>query len=1084
MIIYQLGRHFIALFLIVLFAIRLSSQRSTQDKELRYFWLTLVCCFLLVLEDVLESTAGLNPDLIVWRTVLSIAGYVLRSVATVGLMLVVCKPEHRHKGLWIPCVINLLVCSTALFSDIAFGFDAEYNFYRGPLGYVAFIVPLFYLAVILWLTFKRYGASERPEDKAILIACAVFVVLSALLDATQGGVRLHEAILISCVFFYVFLRSYDIRRDGLTRLLSRQSLYDDISMVSRRISAMAALDMNGLKQINEEQGFSTGDEALRKIGEIMTAASDSHIRAYRVGGDEFAVLFDRRSEAEVQATLEKIRLDAKRAGYSISYGYVMNESTSDPNLLIRAAEMKMYEQKARYYRDKAHDRRRKGREKTDGMPPEVRRAVETSPQPMAVYRFRDHSIEPLAVSDGFCLLFGYPDRDHAVSVLDQDMYKDIHPDDQERYSGAVLRFSDGKEDLDVVYRTREGMKSGYRVIHARGSHLHTNQGSQIAYVWYMDEGTYIEGEEDTGSQISRSLSRALHEESILHAAHFDELTGLPNLSWFFKLSEAWKAKAISEGKHAALLYIDLNGMKYYNHRNGFAEGDRLLKSLAEILVRIFGKENCCHISGDHFAATTTEAEAEAQVKRLIAETGQMNGGKTLPVRVGIYSSGIENVAVSSAYDRAKLACDAIRRTDSSGYAFYTAELSEVIRRHQYLVDNIDRAIEERWIQAYYQPIIRAVSEKVCDEEALARWNDPVEGFLSPEDFIPQLEDAGLIYKLDLCVLDQVLEKMQEQKDAGLEVVPHSINLSRSDFETCDIVEEIRKRVDDAGVGRNRISIEITESIIGSNLEFMKTQINRFRDLGFPVWMDDFGSGYSSLDVLRDIPFDLIKFDMSFMRKLDESESGKIILTDLMKMATSLNVDTICEGVETESQVRFLQEIGCSKLQGYYFCKPISKEQVFRRYAEGKQIGFESEDTSSYYETIGRADLYDISIIASADEDSFHRTFSTLPMAIIEIQGDEARFIRSTPSYREFMKRFFSFDIATMARKFGKYHTPFMDHMVKACCEQGSRSFFDEKMPDGSVVHSFARRISIHPTNGNQAVAVAVLSISEPQPQGM
>ena len=330
----------------------------------------------------------------------------------------------------------------------------------------------------------------------------------------------------------------------------------------------------------------------------------------------------------------------------------------------------------------------------------------------------------------------------------------------------------------------------------------------------------------------------------------------------------------------------------------------------------------------------------------------------------------------------------------------------------------------------------------------------------------------------------MLEKIVQRQAAGLEVVPQSVNLSRSDFETCDMVEEIRRRVDEAGVSHDLITIEITESVIGSDFEFMNEQVDRFRNEGFAVWMDDFGSGYSSLDVLRDIHFDLIKFDMSFLRKLDEGDKGKIILRELMKLAGRLNLDTVCEGVEKEEHVRFLQEINCSKLQGYYFGKPISKEQVFRRYAEGKQIGFESEDTSSYYETIGRADLYDISIIASADEDSFHRTFSTLPMAIIEIQGDEARFIRSTPSYREFMKRFFSFDIATMARKFGKYHTPFMDHMVKACCEQGSRSFFDEKMPDGSVVHSFARRISIHPTNGNQAVAVAVLSISEPQLQGM
>ena len=289
----------------------------------------------------------------------------------------------------------------------------------------------------------------------------------------------------------------------------------------------------------------------------------------------------------------------------------MNESTSDPNLLIRAAEMKMYEQKARYYRDKAHDRRRKGREKTDGMPPEVRRAVEASPQPMAVYRFRDHSIEPLAVSDGFCLLFGYPDREKALHVLDQDIYKDIHHDDQERYSGALLRFSEGTDELDVVYRTKAGMDSGYRVIHARGIHLHTASEERIAEVWYMDEGVY-EDDGEAGSLMTQALSRALHEESIVNAYHYDELTGLPTPAWFFQLCGGQKAQVISEGKQAALIYIDLNGMKYFNHKFGFTEGDNLLKAFAALMAEIFGKDSCCHIAADRFAAGSAEDETEAK----------------------------------------------------------------------------------------------------------------------------------------------------------------------------------------------------------------------------------------------------------------------------------------------------------------------------------------------------------------------------------------------------------------------------------------------------------------------------------------
>jgi EAL domain-containing protein (putative c-di-GMP-specific phosphodiesterase class I) len=222
--------------------------------------------------------------------------------------------------------------------------------------------------------------------------------------------------------------------------------------------------------------------------------------------------------------------------------------------------------------------------------------------------------------------------------------------------------------------------------------------------------------------------------------------------------------------------------------------------------------------------------------------------------------------------------------------------------------------------------------------------------------------------------------MNVQITEGLNVVPHSLNLSRSDFEACDIVEEICKRVDDAGVSRSKITIEITESIIGSDFEFMKKQVERFKELGFPVWLDDFGSGYSSMEMLQSIDFDLIKFDMSFMKRLDEGENGKIILAELMRMANALGMDTVCEGVETDEQVWFLREIGCSKLQGFYYTRPISFEMILDRYEKGIQIGFEDPEESDYYESIGRLNLYDMTAIASGDETTFNNIFNTIPVS--------------------------------------------------------------------------------------------------------
>ena len=614
------------------------------------------------------------------------------------------------------------------------------------------------------------------------------------------------------------------------------------------------------------------------------------------------------------------------------------------------------------------------------------------------------------------------------------------------------------------------------MIRITGEIVRNEERSRIAHIWFADEGEY---KEEAGTDQFSFTKNSIRMESLEYAARYDYLTGLPNMTYFFERAEVGRKVLLDQGKNPVLLYIDLCGMKHFNHKHGFSEGDKLLRLFARLLGHSFQTENCCHIGADRFAAFTDKNGLEEKLNVLFGEWRQMDKERYLPICVGIYPNRVEEVPVSMAYDRAKIACDAIKGLYTSSFNYYRDELNDEIEKRQYILENFESALSENWIQVYYQPIMRAVNRKVSDEEALARWIDPEKGFLSPADFIPFLEDAGLIYKLDLYMLDKILEHIKIKKAEGLYIVPHSLNLSRSDFDACDMVEEIRKRVDAAGVSRNRISIEITESVIGSDFEFMKAQVERFQALGFPVWMDDFGSGYSSLDVLQSIKFDLLKFDMGFMRKLDESADGRIILTELMKMALALGIDTICEGVETREQAHFLQEIGCSKLQGFYYNKPNPFEFALEYHKAHKLDGYENPAESAYYELVCGVNLYDVGVIAREEKTSLQNTYSTLPMCIIEIKDDCTRFMRTNQSYRAFFKRFFGLDLSTVGSKFVKAEAAFVEHVVKACCVQGIRTFYEEKMPDGSIIHSFARRIGINPVNGNIAIAVAVLSIREP-----
>ena len=698
--------------------------------------------------------------------------------------------------------------------------------------------------------------------------------------------------------------------------------------------------------------------------------------------------------------------------------------------------------------------------------------------PFAIYQFLDKRVVTLILSDGFCRLLGYEDRAEAYYDMDHHMYKDAHPDDVARIAGAAVRFATEGGSYEAVYRSRRKGSSDYVIIHARGEHVITDTGVRLAQVWYTDEGAYTGDATVPGmSELTDSLSNALHEQSLVKASHYDFLTGLPNMTYFFDLADSGKEIIRRRGDQPVLLYMDLSGMKFFNSKHGFAEGDRMLRSFAQILTRPFSHENCCRIGADHFAVIAGENGLEDLLRQIFREFGDLYEGQTPPVHVGIYPYRLEDAAASTACDRAKLACTALRGSYSSAFHIYNDELSRNAVLKQYVIENIDTAIRENWIQVYYQPIIRSVNELVCDEEALARWIDPVRGFMSPAAFIPALEESGLIYKLDLYMLEQVLRDMQTLKAEGIPVVPHSINLSRSDFDMCDIVEEIRARADAAGIPHSLITIEITESIIGSDFDFIKTQIARFRRLGFPVWMDDFGSGYSSLEVLQSIRFDLLKFDMSFMRRLDESENAHVVLTELMKMASAMGLDTVCEGVETESQARFLKEIGCSKLQGFYYEKPNPFSHILEWHRKNGRGGYENPAESAYYDSIGRVNLYDLDVIAQGDTDSVRNAFDTLPMGLIEIRGDSARFLRSNQSYRNFISRFYGMNLSDMNRDFKPITSPFMHHIIRNCCERGIRSFFDEKMPDGSIVHSFARRISTNPVTGSMSVAVAVLSVS-------
>ena len=699
--------------------------------------------------------------------------------------------------------------------------------------------------------------------------------------------------------------------------------------------------------------------------------------------------------------------------------------------------------------------------------------------PFAIYQLVDKKVVTLAISKGFIELFGYSDFKTAYYEMDNDMYKDAHPDDVARISNVAIAFATGKEEkYDVIYRTKFKNTKYYNIIHALGKHHILEDGTTVAQVWYISEGKYDEDNNYSSNIMNQALNTMLHQASFIQKSEYDYLTGLPNMTRFFEIAEAERDKAVNNGKNPVLIYLDIVGMKFFNSKHGFSEGNKILLAVARLLSKVFNAENCSHLGQGHFAAVSTEDACEKLLKEVFKETKGLNNGKSLPIRAGIYKNSTEDVDSPTACDRAKIACSSIGNIYESSYRMFDEEMLARVNRRQYIIDNFDKALKEKWIKVYYQPIVRAVNGRVCDEEALARWQDPERGMLSPDEFIPVLEEIKQIYKLDLYVVSEVLEKIKMQDAHGYYVVPQSVNLSRYDFEVCDIVEEIRRRVDAAEISHDRITIEITESVIGSNFDYIKSQVERFRENGFPVWLDDFGAGYSSLDTLQSIQFDLIKFDMKFMQHLNDSYNSAVVLTELIKMVSVLGIDTVCEGVETKEQVKFLQDIGCSKLQGYYFTKPLSVDAIFERYKNGTQIGFENIELTEYYDTIGRANLFDLSMVAD-EEYALPGVYKTMPTAIIEIKKDGIKYARSNISFRTFMQRNYKIDISDIKdsneREVSDDEKVFLNMLTKSI-KGGNRLFIDEKLPDNSIAHYFIKRVAINPLTGTIALFVAVFSV--------
>ena len=517
--------------------------------------------------------------------------------------------------------------------------------------------------------------------------------------------------------------------------------------------------------------------------------------------------------------------------------------------------------------------------------------------------------------------FFYPDdmKEQLSGVFDMRPVWQIFKEDEVSTAAVADQIREKLEELSEADTPKAFLAEYY---------LRGKDGSENRY--HVGFACAIPGEavSITFSPIETDDSADCHKA---HVSKYDELTGLLRREAF---SEAVmnvvkeNRESVAAGEYA-LVYFDIIRFKAINDMFGLMAGDALLKHMADSIMRS-AKEGdvACRLDADRFAFFTKHSgkELEQLVEKLIDEITQYDLTFKITCNVGIYVTNEKALSVDSMIDRAVLALSSIKGSYTSKYNIFTESLRNQMLSEQEISGIMASALEDRQFVLYYQPQFNHSTGKIIGVEALVRWMHPEKGMISPGVFIPIFEKNGFITRLDLYVFEQVCVFVRKCMDKGLPLVPVSSNFSRYDIFQPDFVDKleiIRKR---HGVPTELLRVEITESAVVGGSEQANEIVRQLHECGYIVEMDDFGSGYSSLNVLKDIELDLIKLDMMFLVEKSDSNRGGMILSSVVRMAKWLGLPVIAEGVETIEQADFLKSIGCEYIQGYFYSRPLPESQ--------------------------------------------------------------------------------------------------------------------------------------------------------------
>ena len=417
-----------------------------------------------------------------------------------------------------------------------------------------------------------------------------------------------------------------------------------------------------------------------------------------------------------------------------------------------------------------------------------------------------------------------------------------------------------------------------------------------------------------------------------YAANHDELTGIYNRQCFYNYV-AERLRTDTESDYL-IVCSDIRNFKMINDIFGTERGDKLLIRIGKSL-RLCTKEDeiYARLESDRFGLLMKKEYFKEEIfTKEATRVLHIEGNEAYPIQlcIGVYEVTDREVPVSVMCDRALMAAATLKGNYGRQIAYYDEELRRSVLREQELTGELEDAIATRQFKMYLQPQMDGEG-KMLGAEALVRWIHPVKGMISPAEFIGVFERNGTITKLDYYMWETACMQLRKWKEQGREDLYISVNISPKDFYFMDVYKAFTELVAKHGISPANLKLEITETAMMSELERQRKLIARLRAAGFVVEMDDFGSGYSSLNMLKDIQVDTLKIDMAFLGKTDNEDRASKILKMVVELSKQLEIPVITEGVETHDQVEFLRKIGCDMFQGYYFAKPMDVSAFEEKY---------------------------------------------------------------------------------------------------------------------------------------------------------